>query len=107
VFSFFSLRHTYEINPKNLLEWTDLLMNKLNIDNTLTKPIFYKFPTVKDHTFPKKGYNYQSDLLMLPTTKLGYKYLLTMIDIWSNYCDFEPIKNKQADTVSGSYESYF
>ena len=77
----------------------DNLMKKLNIDNTLTKPIFYKFPTVKDHIFPKKFYNYQADLLELPTTKLGYRYMLTMIDLWSNYCDFEPLKNKQSTTV--------
>lgn len=85
----------------------DQLLNKLKIDNTLTKPIFYKFPTVKSHVFPKKGYNYQADLLLLPTTKLGFKYLLVMVDLWSNYFDIEPIKNKEASTILEASKNIF
>lgn len=85
----------------------DNLLNKLKIDNTLTKPIFYTFPTVKSQVFPKKGYNYQADLLLLPTTKLGYKYLLVMVDLWSNYFDIEPIKNKDASTMLQAMKEIF
>ena len=65
------------------------ILQKLKIDDSLTKPIYYKFPKVKRHIFPKRGYNYQADLLMLPPTKSGYRYLLTMVDLWSNHVDFE------------------
>lgn len=85
----------------------DQLLNNLKIDNTLTKPIFYKFPTVKDNVFPKKGYNYQADTLMLPTTKEGYRYLLVMVDLWSNYFDIEPTKNKQAETMLEAMKTIF
>jgi hypothetical protein len=36
------------------------------------------------------------DILMLPETKEGYKYLLTVVDLWSNELDFEPLKTKTA-----------
>ena len=85
----------------------DQLLSKLKIDNTLTKPIFYKFPTVKSQVFPKRGYNYMCDTLMLPTTKLGYKYLLVMVDLWSNYFDIEPVKNKEASTMLEAMKAIF
>ena len=85
----------------------DTLLSKLKIDNTLTKPIFYKFPTVKENIFPKAGYNYQADTLMLPTTKLGFRYLLVMVDLWSNYFDIEPTKNKEAETMLKAMEAIF
>lgn len=34
------------------------LMTKLNISETNTKPIKYKFPKVKNQVFPESGYNY-------------------------------------------------
>ncbi len=85
----------------------DGLLNTLKIDSTLTKPIFYKFPTVKQNVFPKKGYNYQADTLMLPTTKEGYRYLLVMVDLWSNYFDIEPTKNKEAQTMLEAMKAIF
>jgi hypothetical protein len=85
----------------------DTLLQKLNIDNKLTKPIYYKFPTVKEHIFPKSGYNYQCDTLMLPTTKLGFRYLLVMVDLWSNFFDIEPVKNKQAETMLQAMKTIF
>lgn len=45
------------------------------------------------------GFNYMADLLYLPKTRQKYLYLFTMVDIWSNHCDFEPIKDKKASTV--------
>jgi hypothetical protein len=42
------------------------------------------------------GYNEMGDLLQLPTTKEGYKYILSVVDIWSNYFDIEPMKTKTA-----------
>lgn len=72
------------------------IFKKLNIDDTYTKKPKYKFDKVRSSTFPKHGYNEMADLLMLPKTDSGYKYCLTMVDLWSNYFDFEPMKTKTA-----------
>jgi hypothetical protein len=72
------------------------IFEKIGIDDTYTKKAKYKFDTVKANTFPKHGFNAMADLLMLPKTDSGYQYCLTMIDIWSNFFDFEPMKTKTA-----------
>ena len=73
----------------------DNLLRKLNIDETFTKEIRgIKFDKVKQNVYPKSGYNAMADLLHLPTTKYRYKYLLVIVDLWSNNFDIEPIRNK-------------
>ena len=72
------------------------ILSKIGADETYTKKEKYKFDKVHDNAFPMSGYNEFADLLMLPTTKENYKYLLCMVDIWSNYVDFEPLKTKTA-----------
>ena len=42
------------------------LLQKMNIDETYTKPIKYRYPKVKDNIFPQKGYNYEADILEIP-----------------------------------------
>jgi hypothetical protein len=83
------------------------LMAKMNISETKTKPIHYKFPKVKNEVFPRSGYNYQGDLLMLPTTKKGFEYLLTVTDIYSHYLDFEPMKTKTAEETLKGFKRIF
>jgi hypothetical protein len=83
------------------------MLSDLGISEQFTRPIRYKFPKVKDMVFPQSGYNYQGDLLELPTTPNGYKYLLTVIDIYSNYCDFEPLKTKSANEVLSAFKKIF
>lgn len=83
------------------------LMSKLGIDETLTKPIKYHYPKVKNQTFPQNGYNYEADLLELPTTKNKYNSLLVVDDIYSNYCDFEPLKTKSATEVLKAFQTIF
>jgi hypothetical protein len=85
----------------------DALMKKLNIDDTYTKPIKYKFPKVKNQVFPQSGYNYEADLLMLPKQKDGINALLTVVDIYSNYLDFEPLKTKSANDVLKAFKTIF
>lgn len=71
------------------------LLKKLAITEEFTlRPKTYVFPKVKDQVYPKDGYNFMADLLELPTTKKGYKYLFTIIDLWSNKFDIEPMTNK-------------
>ena len=57
------------------------LMNKMNINETYTKPIKYRYPKVKDNIFPKNGYNYQADILELVETSKGYNRLLCVVDV--------------------------
>ena len=83
------------------------LMNKMTIDETYTKPIKYKFPTVKANIFPKSGYNYQADILELVCTKDGYNRLLCVVDMYSNYCDFEPMKTKTSTEVLKAFKRIF
>lgn len=76
------------------------LLRKLNIDETFTRPIRNNlFSKVKETTILKPDYNFMADLLFLPKTKLGNNYLLTVVDLATNECDFEPIKDKEAETT--------
>ena len=83
------------------------LMNRMTIDETYTKPIKYKFPKVKDNIFPKSGYNYQADILELPQSKDGYNRLLCVVDMYSNYCDFQPMKTKTSTEVLKAFKTIF
>ena len=74
------------------------LMKKLNIDEEFTKaPKKYKFDTIKQNTFPKQDYNFMMDTMVLPKTKEGYNHLLTIVDLWSDEVDFEPLKGLTAN----------
>jgi hypothetical protein len=79
------------------------LLNEIGIDETFTTKTKYKkqknFDKVKSITFPMNGYNEMCDLLQLPTASQGFKYCLAMIDLWSNYCDLEPMKTKTSDAT--------
>lgn len=83
------------------------LLSKLNIDETYTKTPKIVYDKVSENTLPKDGYNYMADVLFLPETKKGYKYLLTMIDLWSKQVDFEPIKDKQPKTILTALKKIF
>lgn len=98
-----------KIKNKSLIETqpTDMknLMKKLSIDETFTtKPKKDKFDKVKENTFPMKGYNYMSDLMELPMTKQGYKYLLVVVDLWSNDFDIEPLESKSASDCLDAFK---
>jgi hypothetical protein len=85
------------------------LLKKLNIDETLTKSLKKPrgFTKVKDVTLPVGGYNYMSDLLYLPEDKKGNKYLLTMVDLWNNNIDFEPMKERTAQATLDAMQKIF
>ena len=46
------------------------------------------------------NYLNEADLLFLPTAAFGYRYLLVVTDVNTKRCDAEPIKNKDAITVT-------
>ena len=47
------------------------------------------------------------DLLSLPTTKRGFRYLLVAIDLWSNQVDFQPLKTKKPEETKAALQSIF
>lgn len=83
------------------------LFQKIGIDETYTKSIKYDFPKVKNQVYPENGYNYEADILMLPTTKKGFRYLLVVDDIYSNYLDIEPLKTKTPEEVLKAFKTIF
>lgn len=88
--------------PKNKIK---ALMNTLNIDETYTKaPGKYKFDTVKQNTFPMQDFNFMMDTMELPKTKSGYKHLLTVVDLWSDEVDFEPLKTLTAEETLKAFQ---
>jgi len=52
------------------------------------------FNKVKLNAPPIANFNYEADILYLPTTKEKYKYLLVVCDIANNKFDIEPMKTK-------------
>ncbi len=42
------------------------------------------------------------DILGLPLSENGYKYLLVFIDYFSSFCILQPIRNKKAETIATS-----
>lgn len=84
------------------------LLDKLNINETMTKrPKKPKaFTKVYDNIPHEKGYNYMADLLMLPTTKSGYKYCLVMVDLSTHEFDIEEMKNKNSEGYIGGHGTH-
>ena len=85
----------------------DQVLRNLKIkDNQFTKtPKKQKvFNKVKNNIPPIENYNMEADILFLPTTKDGYKYLFVMCDLANNKFDIEPIKNKTADEAVEAFK---
>lgn len=61
-----------------------------------TKQKYNKFITA---VVPEANFNYMSDLIEMPTTSKGYKWLLTIVDLATNEIELEPMKNKEAKTT--------
>jgi hypothetical protein len=77
------------------------LKDRLNIDETFSKVVTRKklYNKVKDNVPQIKNYNYQADLLFMPTAKQGYKFILTCIDVGTDAFDIEPLMDKNPKTV--------
>ena len=85
------------------------LIKKLGIDETFTKVTKKDkvFTSVKDNIPQKDDYNYMADLLMLPKTDKGYRYLLVVVDLWSDLFDIEPLKTKEPKEVLAAMKKMF
>lgn len=76
------------------------IIKQFGLDETYTKSHRKAiFDNVKSNIPPLQDYNFQADLLMLPKTKTGYKYLLVIVDLWSDEIDAKPLKTKQPEEV--------
>ena len=73
------------------------LIKKLKIDETYTKARKQKvFNKVKDNVPHVEDCNFMADLLLLPETKKGFKYLLVVVDLVNDDFDIEQLTNKDS-----------
>jgi hypothetical protein len=87
------------------------ILDKLNIDETLTKPVRKTKPKdlvhVKDIVPLKEDYNFMADLIFLPKTKGDFKYCLSVVDLATDEFDIEPIKDKESSTTLAAIKTIF
>jgi len=83
------------------------IYDQLGIDRSYTKRRYRKkeeFNSVQENKRLEEDCSFMIDILMLPTAKFGFKYLLVCCDIASNEFDIEKMKNKDADTVLKAFK---
>lgn len=69
----------------NSKAYNELMKKDFQVDETYTKlNSRQKYDKVRNNIPPLGNYNQMADLLMLPTTAKGYRYLLVVVDLWSN-----------------------
>ncbi len=87
----------------------DKILKELKINEKYSKPVKIKkeFSRVKDNIPLKADYNFMADLLELPETKKGFKYLLVVVDLATDEFDIEPITNNKSLTVVDAMKKMF
>ncbi len=65
------------------------------------------FNNIRNNVPQKEDYNMMADLLELPKTKNGYRYLLVIVDLFSREFDIEPLKNKEPKNVLDAMKKCF
>lgn len=87
----------------------DKLIEKLGIDEKLTKPVKRpkSFNHVKDNIPPIEDYNFMADLLHLPEDKNGYQYLLVIVDLANDEFDIQPMKTRTAKATLDAMKTIF
>lgn len=85
------------------------ILDKLDIDETDTKKVRKpkSFTRIKDNVVLKEDHSFMADLLMLPTTSKGFKYLLVVVDLATHEFDIEPLKTKQPKEVLAAMQKMF
>jgi hypothetical protein len=85
------------------------ILKELKINEKYSKPVKIKkeFSKVKDNIPLKADYNFMADLLELPETKKGFKYLLVVVDLATDEFDIEPITNNKSLTVVDAMKRMF
>ena len=87
----------------------DTILKELKINEKYSKPVKIKkeFSKVKDNIPLIQDYNFMADLLELPETKKGFKYLLVVVDLATDEFDIEPITNNKSLTVVDAIKKMF
>lgn len=85
------------------------LIEKLGIDETFTRKSKKQkvYNKVKNNIRHEPDCNMMADLLFLPTTKEGYKYLLVVVDLYTDEFDAKPLMTKQASEVLAAIKKIF
>jgi len=91
---------------KDNTEFSNVL-NKLKIDEFYTKfdKRQKKYNKFINSIVPEKDFNYMADLIIMPKTSEGFKYLLVVNDLATNLFDVEPMKNKTAKETLQAYKN--
>ena len=74
---------------------------------TEPKKVTKKWTKVVDRVPQQQDKSVMADLLELPKTKAGYRYLLVVVDLWSREIEFEPLKQKEATQVRDALKKIF
>jgi hypothetical protein len=86
------------------------LIKKLNIDETFTKPLrknTIKFDSVKANTLLQPDYNYMADILYLPESSSGFKFLLCVVDLGTDEFDIQPMESINSTTSLNAIKKIF
>jgi len=81
------------------------VLQDLSINEFYTKAdIKQKYNKFITNVVPEADWNYMSDLIQMPTISIGYKWLLTVVDLATNKCDMEPMKDKESVTTMEAFK---
>jgi hypothetical protein len=85
------------------------LISSLGIDESSTKVMKKEkyYTSVKDSIPEEANYNMMCDLLMLPMTPQKYRYLLVVVDLYTDKFDMEPLKSKEPSEVLSAFKKMF
>jgi hypothetical protein len=81
------------------------IINQDNLTRDERKELkeLYKKPNSEKGELPKfqtfKPMRQQADVLFLPSSKYGYKYLLVVVDNYTRLFDAQPLKTKDSDAI--------
>lgn len=97
--------------PKTTKNKIEQLLEELEIEDTpLVKSVSKskrKYNTVMQNIPMMEDYNFMADLLFLPETKEGFKYLFVVVDIANQDFDIEAIKDKKPTTTLKALKTIF
>lgn len=85
------------------------ILKELGVNETYSKPVKIKkqFSKTKENIPLIQDYNFMADLLELPETKKGFKYLLVVVDLTTDEFDIEPMTNNKSLTVVDAMKRIF
>ena len=92
---------------KELFGKIGIKQNEKDLDLTAVAKKAKTFTKVKDNITLKQYHNYSADLLFLPETDTGFKYLLVVVDLATDLFDIEPLPGKKAASVLTAFKKMF